>query len=175
MDDSIYYLNKMSDMKMLKYDIAGFNALKNLYSVLRASVNSQDYYKMISKINIEPILSRILLDNSADIRLRLKSYLSQSELEKEKFRRAFYIVGITMSLLTSATEKSANFRIQFHESDGTKAILSYLKDDVFIEKCKQFRIDFLNGVTFLSHTITNFYNLTKLIDKTDGVRYFKRF
>jgi flagellar biosynthesis GTPase FlhF len=96
--------------------------------------------------------------------------LEQQESPNDDIIEIYKIIKLAMNILVIQTDKSASFRIKFHEAGGTKVILQYLNDDHFVAACKKLKDKNCNeGMILLSYATATCFNLTKLIDKTKEV------
>jgi hypothetical protein len=167
LDAAIEYLEKKNDFTKLHYDEAGTSALKYIKKIVRGLENMTT--EMINKMNIEVITSDIIIQNSIALRSKIINYSSQNIEEKDETLKLFIIVDMTFSILFSVTGVSALFRMKFHEKNGTQGVLSYLRDDKFVEECIMFKHKNCDGMTLLSEITASCYNLTKLVEKTKQV------
>jgi hypothetical protein len=143
-------------------------ALETLYEIFKneSFLNSLDTNKIISKMDIESILTLILSQFANDFKASLIKKTNQVEDESKRNKNIFNNVFMTMSIVNSASSKSQNFSLIFHEKKGTKHILNYLRDEPFVDNFKKFNSQ--KSIQFINNAIQTCYNLIKLdfIDKS---------
>jgi hypothetical protein len=182
LNECISYLNGIKDANIIISDDKCFDKLDEICNIainmymgdeaICTTLSEKDFSDFLIKMLktcLQPIKTLVKVFDGQRGRANLKNKRYSSEYLYFALR-AYFFLNCVNRLIWYLTNFSTQFRIKFHEKDGSKLLLDYLSDHDFLSNCKSFVIvgqDTDQIVPFFNSIIGSLHNLSKSFQFTD--------
>lgn len=153
---AIDYLKTFDDAKTLIDDKQAHEQFLTL-NKLANEASETILNKHCEKLLGNTLLELYITSSSIDFRLKPNPTITSDQINKNSQQAR--LIPCILSLVNTLVLKSANFSIQFASSNGLRATLSFLKDDIFLAKILRVRLKKLD-MDFVDYLVLTLNNLS---------------